>query len=194
MEKLTKTARILDVFAKILFIFCIVSICMIIAANIFMVVAINLPIEDIPKALSLVFDFDDSDFAVIENGQLLVTKQQLAIYILTFSITLAISVVILMIGAKLFRRILVPMKEGRPFEEGISAVIKKFGHFVLAATVIRAFIGFLFDTVLIAISAEPEPLPITVSLDGIFAAILIYLISYIFHYGEELQKQADETL
>ena len=194
MEKLTKTARILDVFAKILFIFCIVSICMIIAANIFMVVAINLPIEDIPKALSLVFDFDDSDFAVIENGQLLVTKQQLAIYILTFSLTLAISVVILMIGAKLFRRILVPMKEGRPFEEGISAVIKKFGHFVLAATVIRAFIGFLFDTVLIAISAEPEPLPITVSLDGIFAAILIYLISYIFHYGEELQKQADETL
>ena len=194
MEKLTKTARILDVFAKILFIFCIVSICMIIAANIFMVVAINLPIEDMPKALSLVFDFDDSDFAVIENGQLLVTKQQLAIYILTFSITLAISVVILMIGAKLFRRILVPMKEGRPFEEGISAVIKKFGHFVLAATVIRAFIGFLFDTVLIAISAEPEPLPITVSLDGIFAAILIYLISYIFHYGEELQKQADETL
>ncbi len=194
MEKLTKTARILDVFAKILFIFCIVSICMIIAANIFMAVAINLPIEDMPKALSLVFDFDDSDFAVIENGQLLVTKQQLAIYILTFSITLAISVVILMIGAKLFRRILVPMKEGRPFEEGISAVIKKFGHFVLAATVIRAFIGFLFDTVLIAISAEPEPLPITVSLDGIFAAILIYLISYIFHYGEELQKQADETL
>ena len=194
MEKLTKTARILDVFAKILFIFCIVSICMIIAANIFMVVAINLPIEDMPKALSLVFDFDDSDFAVIENGQLLVTKQQLAIYILTFSITLAISVVILMIGAKLFRRILVPMKEGRPFEEGISAVIKKFGHFVLAATVIRAFIGFLFDTVLIALSAEPEPLPITVSLDGIFAAILIYLISYIFHYGEELQKQADETL
>lgn len=194
MEKLTKTARILDVFAKILFIFCIVSICMIIAANIFMVVAINLPIEDMPKALSLVFDFDDNDFAVIENGQLLVTKQQLAIYILTFSITLAISVVILMIGAKLFRRILVPMKEGRPFEEGISAVIKKFGHFVLAATVIRAFIGFLFDTVLIAISAEPEPLPITVSLDGIFAAILIYLISYIFHYGEELQKQADETL
>lgn len=194
MEKLTKTARILDVFAKILFIFCIVSICMIIAANIFMVVAINLPIEDIPKALSLVFDFDDSDFAVIENGQLLVTKQQLAIYILTFSITLAISVVILMIGAKLFRRILVPMKEGRPFEEGISAVIKKFGHFVLAATVIRAFIGFLFDTVLIALDAEPEPLPITVSLDGIFAAILIYLISYIFHYGEELQKQADETL
>ena len=194
MEKLTKTARILDVFAKILFIFCIVSICMIIAANIFMVVAINLPIEDMPKALSLVFDFDDNDFAVIENGQLLVTKQQLAIYILTFSLTLAISVVILMIGAKLFRRILVPMKEGRPFEEGISAVIKKFGHFVLAATVIRAFIGFLFDTVLIAISAEPEPLPITVSLDGSFAAILIYLISYIFHYGEELQKQADETL
>ena len=194
MEKLTKTARILDVFAKILFIFCIVSICMIIAANIFMAVAINLPIEDMPKALSLVFDFDDSDFAVIENGQLLVTKQQLAIYILTFSLTLAISVVILMIGAKLFRRILVPMKEGRPFEEGISAVIKKFGHFVLAATVIRAFIGFLFDTVLIALSAEPEPLPITVSLDGIFAAILIYLISYIFHYGEELQKQADETL
>lgn len=194
MEKLTKTARILDVFAKILFIFCIVSICMIIAANIFMVVAINLPTEDMPKALSLVFDFDDNDFAVIENGQLLVTKQQLAIYILTFSITLAISVVILMIGAKLFRRILVPMKEGRPFEEGISAVIKKFGHFVLAATVIRAFIGFLFDTVLIALDAEPEPLPITVSLDGIFAAILIYLISYIFHYGEELQKQADETL
>lgn len=194
MEKLTKTARVLDVLAKILFIFCIVAICMLIVANIFMAVAVSLPIDDLPKGLSMVFNLDDSDFVVFENGQFMVTKQQFAIYVLSVSITEAIAVVILMIGAKLVRRILSPMKEGRPFEEGISDIIKKFGHFVLAATVICQFIQFLLSTVFIAIGAEPEPLPISISGEGIFAAIVIYLISYIFRYGEELQKQADETL
>ncbi len=194
MEKLTKTARVLDVLAKILFIFCIVAICMLIAANIFMAVAVSLPIDDLPKGLSMVFNLDDSDFVVFENGQFMVTKQQFAIYVLSVSITEAIAVVILMIGAKLVRRILSPMKEGRPFEEGISDIIKKFGHFVLAATVICPFIQYLLSTVFIAIGAEPEPLPISISGEGIFAAIVIYLISYIFRYGEELQKQADETL
>lgn len=194
MEKLTKTARVIDVFAKILFIFCIVAICMLIVANIFMAVAVSLPVDDLPKGLSMVFDLNDSSFVVFENGQLMITKQQLAIYIISASLTKAILVVIMMIGIKLVRRIMIPMKEGRPFEEGISDTIKKFGHFVLAATVIGGFIHFLLDTVFIAIGAEPEPLPVSISVEGIFAALVIYLISYIFRYGEELQKQADETL
>ncbi len=194
MEKLTKTARVIDVFAKILFIFCIVAICMLIVANIFTVVAVSLPVDDLPKGLSMVFDLNDSSFVVFENGQLMITKQQLAIYIISASLTEAILVVIMMIGIKLVRRIMIPMKEGRPFEEGISDIIKKFGHFVLAATVIGGFIHFLLDTVFIAIGAEPEPLPVSISVEGIFAALVIYLISYIFRYGEELQKQADETL
>lgn len=194
MEKLTKTARVIDIFAKILFIFCIVAICMLIVANIFTVVAVSLPVDDLPKGLSMVFNLNDSSFVVFENGQLMITKQQLAIYIISASLTEAILVVIMMIGIKLVRRIMIPMKEGRPFEEGISDTIKKFGHFVLAATVIGGFIHFLLDTVFIAIGAEPEPLPVSISVEGIFAALVIYLISYIFRYGEELQKQADETL
>ena len=194
MEKLTKTARVVDVFAKILFIFCIVAICMLIVANIFLAVAISLPTEDLPKGLSMVFNFDDNDFVVFENGQLMITERQFAIYVISASVTEIIWVAILMIGIKLVRRMMVPMKEGRPFEDGISKIIKKFGHFVLAATVFGTFIRFLLDTVFIAIGAEPEPLPISISLEGIFAAIVIYLISYIFRYGEELQKQADETL
>ena len=194
MEKLTKTARVIDIFAKILFIFCIVAICMLIVANIFTVVAVSLPVDDLPKGLSMVFNLNDSSFVVFENGQLMITKQQLAIYIISASLTEAILVVIMMIGIKLVRRIMIPMKEGRPFEEGISDIIKKFGHFVLAATVIGGFIHFLLDTVFIAIGAEPEPLPVSISVEGIFAALVIYLISYIFRYGEELQKQADETL
>ena len=194
MEKLTKTARIIDVFAKILFIFCIVAICMLIAANIFMAVAVSLPVDDLPKGLSMVFDLDDSSFVVFENGQFMVTKQQFAIYVLSVSITEAVGIAILMIGVKLVRRILSPMKEGRPFEEGISDIIKKFGHFVLAATVIGAFVQFLLSAVFVAIDAEPMPLPVNISVEGIFAAMVIYLISYIFRYGEELQKQADETL
>ena len=41
---------------------------------------------------------------------------------------------------------------------------------------------------------ESEPLPVSISVERIFAVMVIYLISYIFRYGEELQKQADETL
>ncbi len=194
MENLTKTARVIDIFAKIIIIFCIVAICMLIAANIFTAVAVSLPIDDLPKTLSLVFNFEDSDFVVFENGQLLITKQQFAVYLLMLSLTVATESVILMIGAKLVRRILQPMKEGRPFEEGISGIIKKFGHFVLAVTVITPGIQLLLSAVFMMIDAETEPLPISISGEGIFAALVIYLISYIFRYGEELQKQADETL
>ena len=154
MEKLTKTARVVDVFAKILFIFCIVAICMLVVANIFTAVMVSLPGDDLPKGLSMVLSLDDSDFVIFENGQLTVTKQQFAIYVLSVSITEAIGIVILMIGTKLVRRILSPMKEGRPFEEGISDIIKKFGHFALAGTVIDAFIHFLLDTVFIAMGVE----------------------------------------
>ncbi len=195
MEKLTKTARIVDVFAKILFIFCIVAICMLIAADIFMIASVMaLPEDKLPETLSVVFDFGDSEFVVFENGRLMVTKPQLVAYTLTLSLTAATAAVILMIGAKLVRRILSPMKEGRPFEEGISEIIKKFGHFVLAATIIGAFIQFLLVIVLAVMDIAPESAPVSISTDGIFMAIVIYLISYIFRYGEELQKQADETL
>ena len=195
MEKLTKTARIVDVFAKILFILCIVAICMLIAADIFMIASVMaLPEDKLPETLSVVFDFGDSEFVVFENGRLMVTKPQLVAYTLTLSLTAATAAVILMIGAKLVRRILSPMKEGRPFEEGISEIIKKFGHFVLAATIIGAFIQFLLVIVLAVMDIAPESAPVSISTDGIFMAIVIYLISYIFRYGEELQKQADETL
>ncbi len=190
MDKLIKSARVLDVFAKIIFIFCIVAFCMVIAANIFV---LALPEESLPDNLSLVLDFSDNDFVVLENGQINLTKQQLVVYILAVSVTAATEIAILTIGVKLFRRILSPMKEGRPFEEGISDVIRKFGHFVLAATVISGFIQLVLAFVFERLGAIPAD-DVGISVDGIFAAILIYLMSYIFRYGEELQKQADETL
>ncbi|MBR5345045.1 MAG: DUF2975 domain-containing protein [Clostridia bacterium] len=105
---------------------------------------------------------------------------------------------------KVLREILVPMKEGTPFAEGISAKIRKLAWTVLigggiaeisakVATVFetRAYHieKLLDDSVVKSISYDYK-----ISLWFVVAALILFFLSYIFRYGEELQRESDETL
>ena len=120
----------------------------------------------------------------------------------------------LLVGCRLFyegrqgvgyiREILLPMKEEKPFDSIVSTNLKK-----LARLSIR--LGILYNIILLAeqiITVFVYDLPgLLISekithVSGMFTvdlAFLIYwaillLLSYVFRYGEELQKLSDETL
>ena len=107
-------------------------------------------------------------------------------------------------AAKIARKILLPMKEGLPFDESVYKNFRKLGVFTLIGGGVISSGRVLIDTMsyrayevqnlfirdkIIECRLEPQ-----VHLEFILIAFVFFLMSYIFRYGAELQKQSDETL
>lgn len=107
-------------------------------------------------------------------------------------------------AAKIARKILLPMKEGLPFDESVYKNFRKLGFFTLIGGGLISAGRVLIDTMsyrayevqnlfirdkIIECRLEPQ-----VHLEFILIAFVFFLMSYIFRYGAELQKQSDETL
>jgi len=96
------------------------------------------------------------------------------------------------------------MKEGLPFDESISKNLKNLGILTLIGGGIWSITNVIVDTTTfnayqINELFRPEMITnveLSVSLDTTFLVIaaVIFLLSYIFQYGAELQKLSDETL
>ena len=105
---------------------------------------------------------------------------------------------------KVLREILSLMKEGTPFASGISGKVKKLAWTVL----IGGFVGeagkllseiftmraydmqSLFNTELVSEVGYNY----SVDLWFVIAALILFFLSFVFGYGEGLQKESDETL
>ena len=107
-------------------------------------------------------------------------------------------------AAKIARKILLPMKEGLPFDESVYKNFRKLGVFTLIGGGLISAGRVLIDTMsyrayevqnlfirdkIIECRLEPR-----IDLGFILIALVFFLMSYIFRYGAELQKQSDETL
>ena len=105
---------------------------------------------------------------------------------------------------KKLREIMVPMKDGRPFEAGVGSQIRRLAFTVLIGggiaevcrTVANAFevkaydLSKLFNPdVVKGISFDYD-----ISLWFVIVALVLLFVSYIFRYGEDLQRESDETL
>ena len=105
---------------------------------------------------------------------------------------------------RVLREILAPMKEGTPFAAGMAGKIRKLGWTVLIGGFI-AEVGRRLSQLFEARAYQIERLlnmeaiasvdyNYSVSLWFVFAALILFFLSYIFRCGEALQKEADETL
>ena len=147
----------------------------------------------------------DLDFVKLHlKNDTFVNEQFLKLYVV--AATLGGSIICFLVSyiCKLVRRILAPMKDGRPFEAGISENLKKIGLAVLVggflseATGIGArllltkaySIGALFSTVAIG----KIEFVYTMNFDFVLLACVIFFLSYVFAYGQKLQQESDETL
>ena len=104
----------------------------------------------------------------------------------------------------LLRRILAPMKNGRPFETGISENLKKVGWLVLIGGFLGELIGIAARLLLIKAYTIEElfvsgvitriEFVFTMNFSFVLITCVIFFLSYIFTYGQVLQQDSDETL
>lgn len=117
----------------------------------------------------------------------------------------ALMVAIVFYGMSVLKNILRPMKEGRPFDVSVSDGIRKLGYLVLAGGVVRQTVEFVTDRLFLGDfellrslfkegAVEGISYQFHFSLSFIFVAIILFLLARVFRYGEELQRQSDETL
>lgn len=112
--------------------------------------------------------------------------------------------IIIWYGITLILNVIAPMKEGRPFEVGVSIQLRKLAWVTLVGGLINEV------STQVASFAEMKALDITALLNTsvvngysykgtfygyfIVGAVILFLLSYIFRCGEELQRESDETL
>ena len=99
---------------------------------------------------------------------------------------------IVLYGLHIFRLILQPMKQGKPFAESISKNLRRLGLIVLiagGALSLANFIGQVYY-----VSSKLAVRTCQLDLNVLIVAAILFLCSYIFRYGEELQRLSDETL
>lgn len=116
----------------------------------------------------------------------------------------AISIAICVYAIGIIRKVLEPMKEGRPFDKGISQIIKRLAWVVLiggAIVRVGACITMIMEIKAYDLAAFFAESAITgyrlnyvIDLNFIVTACVLFLLSYVFRYGEELQRESDETL
>ena len=108
-------------------------------------------------------------------------------------------------GFRVIKSILLPMKEGRPIDENVSISIRKLGTLVFWGGLISQIAEYVTETMLVRNYANLIDLfkegvvnninvNYTFSLTFVFIAFILYLLSYVFEYGQELQRESDETL
>ncbi len=205
MEKLKRTARVLDRFAKI-FRVIFIATAIFLFAGLIMISVYYLSIRD------------DDAVAVLVGGDLHLTlgnvRLNLAqlvpgsprplVPIVVLMLTGALVLAIAAAEAGILHRILAPMAEGRPFDLAVSENLRKLGWMTLVQAAVYSVAEFLIFTMELRLFEfgyflNPEyvksyTVNFRLELSRFFIPAALFLLSWIFRYGEELQRQSDETL
>ncbi len=201
MEKLTRTARVLSRIVCVLYRLCMV--CAIIAAIALALTAL-LPAESLRYVVSTADWTIELGTIELQLSRVLEPTGNIRPYLCAAVGSAAVSLALSACALKLLLRILQLMAEGRPFDGTVSVNLKKLGWVTLAG--VAAF--FVLDSAAAAMEASMFDLDQlfqpglvtgvtiqnTTSLSFLLIPIMLFLLSYVFRYGEELQTLSDETL
>ena len=194
MKKISTAANILYTLAKI------ASVCMVVGACLILAAAV------------LLFAFgNDSmiEYTSLEMGILSFELAQISPEMLRSAFLCAMlpAIVLLVYGwlaLRIILQILAPMKDGQPFDTSISAKMKQLCWLTIGGGVCSQLIGTAagilmykaFDFSTLFLNEQITGVTMNMEFDFGFAvlALIWYMLSCIFRYGEELQKQSDETL
>lgn len=175
MEKLVKMAKLIDLSLKVLQILIVAFTVLLLVFSGFSGVWFYLPVDGVFHLSGV-------------NGATVFLSAPVG-----WSLFLAAAAVVLY-GLHILRRILRPMKQGEPFAQSVSADMRHFGWLVLIAGGILSLASFAGQLSLLSSSSSATNGSFQLDLSFLFLSAIVFLFSYIFRYGEELQRQADETL
>lgn len=198
MNKLSKTAKNLDSFFKILFwVLSILGGAILVIASVLLILTEDYP-EMIVSTVSLgsvTFDLA-ADYIPANDVPL--------IYFLSEVVLTIIALVLVCYSIRIIRKILKPMCEGLPFNSAVSSNLKKLawvsliggGAFSVEGLISEVAVYTMYDFENLFLNDKIVGCSVDYTLDLSFVMMfaIFYLLSYIFKYGEELQMQSDETL
>ncbi len=197
MEKISKIAKNLDIAVRTADIVCSVFVWVLpICAILLLLFGENVVAEGTSTVTlgMLCFEFAD--------GQ--IEFETVKIRVIAGLLTVALLLIFVRLFIRVIRDVIEPMKEGKPFEASVSDKLRRLSWIALiggGVLSVAKMVGemilyraydlqnvFLNDKI---VSCTPE---FTLDMSFLVVFAVLYLLSYVFRYGEELQKQADETL
>lgn len=118
--------------------------------------------------------------------------------------TALVTIAVVWYGLKIAKDILRPMRDGNPFTVSVSKKIRSLARLELIGGILTIALQSItsyqmasdLDVLALFREGVVDHIRITSSFDVnfIFIAFILYLLSYVFKYGEELQQLSDETL
>lgn len=126
------------------------------------------------------------------------------LYAVTALLTSGVLCFLLGYIAHLLRTIFAPMKEGRPFDDNAPRTLRRIAVSILIGGGLAAVLGVV-ERLLLMRAYPAEAIfdcaaitkieyAFTADLTFVLLAGVIFLLSYIFSYGQALQRESDETL
>ena len=107
-------------------------------------------------------------------------------------------------GIGYLRKVLAPMKEGRPFDGNTPVYLKKIAWVILIGGGLIQVLGIAgrammiralpMDAIFVSAAIERVEYVFTVDFGFVCLACAVLLLSRIFEYGQRLQQESDETL
>lgn len=209
MEKLKKTANVLDMIVRILFWLCIAGAVLAVVAVVLIPLSLSgaqgvIGGDDGPT--TLLFGLTGLDLGYVSlmlTGGLAGRVPEWP-YIALLAVLAAAAVALTLTVLAALRAILRPMKEGRPFDHTVSGNLRRLSVIALfcggvSSAADYACTQLIFHMVDVTALFDPAQVSsvtvnyrLNLSFLLVFAALV--LLSYIFRYGEELQALSDETL
>lgn len=201
-KKMITTAKNLDILANILGkVVGILGVFGIFAFTLFFIFG-NKLIENGFLMNSLTLDFDFIKFHLSEN--FILNTERFKLYLVLLMIPGEITCFAVYYISTLIRKILAPMKTGRPFEIGAAENLKKIGWIILVKGIVEEAFSIAAQMLSVKVygldefftspSIERTEFIYTYDINFVLVACAIFLLSYIFKYGQQLQQESDETL
>lgn len=195
MKKISKLARKIDIAAKIFYKLCI-AVVILCVLHLFIIPYFT--IEDMVDVITI----DSYKFELIPEA--INDLGSYKLYLASMSIIAIVLFVYECFVIRIIRDILRPMTTESPFDMSVSRNIRKLSWTILVGEVFSSIlypvISFLeyntFDFSTLFLNDKIVSCNIEYDFDVTFLVTfgIIYLLSYVFQYGEELQVQSDETL
>ncbi len=201
MEKLTKTARVLHKIVRILYRLGIVGT---IVTAVALVLITLLPADSLRQAVSSADMTIELGTAELHLSRILEPIGDIRLFLCAVFGVATASLALSVCALKLVLRILRLMADGRPFDGTVSANFKRLGWVTLAGVAVHYVMDgvdaamdvsmFDLDQIFRPDMVKGVTIQNTDSLSCLLIPIMMFLLSYVFRYGGELQRQSDETL
>lgn len=198
-EKLVKNSKTVWAVLKIFEVCCIIGVAVIIVAEVlFAIPATSKTLVGNTNIMNI------ESFKIILSDTSVVNASSLKTMLIVMLVPYLVYVFIIWYGTKLLEKVVEPMKEGKPFAEGSAAKMKKFGIVIIVgglfANICKAvsyvFLkeSFDFDRIFNKSVVTDCSYDFDLDIGFIVAALVVFMLAYVFSYGESLQIESDETL